>query len=154
MPPAIGCGGVQLGLIERALGALRSRLRRKLKVEEGDQNARIGVKVLGLLLEDYGFVLPTSEVRQMIAACADLTKKGSSGMGRNGGQIDSEDGDRKVSFEELLTSLPLYRTIAVGDRNTGSSSGCCWVQKNAIKAQRRDPDINIMHAPEFTGQCS
>ena len=106
---------VQVGLIERALAGFKHRMREKSGIGPGFR-VRITASTLEKVLASYGITVTEIQLQHIMSSCSWAgCKRANSKVnpiadGEGGGDDVTE---RPVSFQELLTSVPLWRLIAV-----------------------------------------
>lgn len=114
-------------MMERSLSNFKARVRQKGS-SGTTHRAKINHIQLVDILNDYGFVVNEEEAYKMVQACSERRKHGDSRHGYE--EYDEEDEEvksehqagRLVNFEELLTSLPLWKAVAVSHTSSRESS--------------------------------
>lgn len=106
---------LQLGLIEKVLFGFKKRVREISKAPLG-RKARIDSVRLGYVLNSYDLSPSQDQLSHFLECCAKNVKisKVDRDMSTDPHDLRSDSNvQRQVTFDELLTSVPLWRYIAV-----------------------------------------
>lgn len=120
--PGIPYGGAQMGLIENALASFKRHVHEaSCTVLPAGRKPKVDASQLGsVLAASYGITASPDQLDHIINCCArnaSLRKLDSKEPLSSPPPIASNDPSRRVTFDELMTSAPLWRLIAV--------SKCC-----------------------------